>query len=131
MGHDQVADKLPPLLRAVKEAGRTVVWSCDPMHGNTERAASGYKTRQFDNILTEVRGFFAAHAQEGTHPGGVHLELTGQNVTECTGGAEAISSDDLAGRYETTCDPRLNANQALEMAFLVSDELKEARRGRS
>ncbi len=129
MGCDKVADKLPPLLRAVKEEGRLVVWSCDPMHGNTFQSASGYKTRKFDNVMAEVRGFFAAHHAEGTHPGGIHLELTGQNVTECMGGAEKISDSDLSGRYETFCDPRLNANQALEMAFLVADELKTLRAG--
>jgi 3-deoxy-7-phosphoheptulonate synthase len=129
MGCDKVEAKLPPLLRAVKEEARAVVWSCDPMHGNTFQSASGYKTRKFDNVMSEVRGFFAAHHVEGTHPGGIHLELTGQNVTECMGGAEKISDSDLSGRYETFCDPRLNANQALEMAFLVADELKTLRAG--
>jgi len=124
MGHDKVEDKLPQLLRAVKEEGRHVVWSCDPMHGNTTESASGYKTRKFESVLGEVRGFFAAHKTEGTHPGGIHLELTGQNVTECTGGAEKIGDEDLSSRYHTHCDPRLNANQALELAFLVADEMK-------
>lgn len=130
MGADKVDAKLPPLLRAVKKEGANVVWSCDPMHGNTFQSATGYKTRKFDNVLAEARGFFTAHAAEGTHPGGIHLELTGQNVTECVGGAEKISDNDLSGRYETHCDPRLNANQALEMAFLIADELKALRAGR-
>jgi 3-deoxy-7-phosphoheptulonate synthase len=131
MGHDQVEKKLNPLVRAVKKEGRTVVWSCDPMHGNTIKANSGYKTRRFDHILAEVKGFFTVHRAEGTHPGGVHFEMTGQNVTECVGGAEAISDEDLSSRYHTHCDPRLNANQALELAFLVADELKAARSGQN
>ena len=124
MGHEHVEEKLAPLVRKVKEEGRHVVWSCDPMHGNTYKADSGYKTRNFDKILSEVRGFFAVHKAEGTHPGGVHFEMTGENVTECVGGAEAIGDEDLSSRYHTACDPRLNANQALELAFLVADELK-------
>ncbi len=124
MGHNQVEEKLTPLVRRVKEEGRNVVWICDPMHGNTEKSSSGYKTRKFDNVLAEVRGFFAVHRAEGTHPGGVHFEMTGQNVTECVGGADDITDEDLSNRYHTACDPRLNANQALELAFLVSDELK-------
>ena len=124
MGHDKVEESLAPLLRAVKAEGKSVIWSCDPMHGNTIKASSGYKTRPFDMIMTEVRGFFAAHKAEGTHPGGIHLEMTGQNVTECIGGADEITDEDLSSRYHTHCDPRLNANQALEMAFLISDELK-------
>ncbi len=127
MGHDKVEQKLKPLVRKVKEEGRTVVWSCDPMHGNTMTSASGYKTRKFDHVLAEVKGFFAVHKNESTHPGGIHLELTGQDVTECTGGAEKIGDEDLSNRYHTHCDPRLNANQALEMAFLVADELKMVR----
>ncbi len=127
MGAHQVEEKLAPLVRAVKEEGRNVVWSCDPMHGNTEKASSGYKTRRFDNILGEVKGFFAVHKAEGTHPGGVHFEMTGQDVTECVGGAEAISDEDLSDRYHTHCDPRLNANQALELAFLIADELRDIR----
>ncbi len=127
MGADQVEEKLTPLLRKVKEEGRNVVWSCDPMHGNTFTADSGYKTRRFENILKEVQGFFAAHRTEGTHPGGVHFEMTGENVTECVGGAEEIQDEDLSSRYHTACDPRLNANQALELAFLVADELKGLR----
>ena len=127
MGHDQVEEKLAPLVRKVKEEGRNVVWSCDPMHGNTFQSETGYKTRNFEHILEEVRGFFAVHKAEGTHPGGVHFEMTGENVTECVGGAEAIGDEDLSSRYHTACDPRLNANQALELAFLIADELKAAR----
>lgn len=128
MGHEQVEEKLTPLVRAVEKEGRKVVWSCDPMHGNTIKSSSGFKTRPFDNIMAEVRGFFAVHKAEGTHPGGVHIEMTGQNVTECVGGAESIGDEDLSSRYHTHCDPRLNANQALEMAFLIADELKQVRR---
>lgn len=127
MGHDQVEHKLPALVRAVKAEGRHVVWSCDPMHGNTIKSPSGYKTRKFEHILGEVRGFFNVHRAEGTHPGGIHLELTGQNVTECTGGAMMITDDNLGDRYHTHCDPRLNATQALEMAFLLADELRHLR----
>lgn len=127
MGAGKVKDSLAPLVRAVKKEGRNVVWICDPMHGNTEKSSTGYKTRKFENILSEVRDFFAVHRAEGTHPGGVHFELTGQNVTECTGGADKITAEDLSSRYHTACDPRLNANQALELAFLVADELKAAK----
>jgi 3-deoxy-7-phosphoheptulonate synthase len=125
-GAGKVNEHLPRLIRAVKQDGRKAVWSCDPMHGNTV-SAGGYKTRPFDLILQEVREFFAVHAAEGTHAGGVHLEMTGQNVTECTGGARAISDTDLKDRYHTHCDPRLNAEQAIEMAFLVADLLKKER----
>ncbi|MCW5680604.1 MAG: 3-deoxy-7-phosphoheptulonate synthase class II [Xanthobacteraceae bacterium] len=125
-GAGKVGEHLPRLVRAVKQDGRKVVWSCDPMHGNTV-SAGGYKTRPFDLILQEVREFFAVHAAEGTHAGGIHLEMTGQNVTECTGGARAISDTDLGDRYHTHCDPRLNAEQAIEMAFLVADLLKKER----
>ena len=124
MGADKLADNLPRLLARVKAEGRHVVWSSDPMHGNTFSASSGYKTRDFDAILREIQQFFTAHKQEGTHAGGIHLEMTGQHVTECTGGAHKISDDDLAQAYQTQCDPRLNADQVLEMAFLVSDYLK-------
>ncbi|UTP71895.1 3-deoxy-7-phosphoheptulonate synthase class II [Alteromonas sp. LMIT006] len=124
MGADKLADNLPVLLRRVKAEGRHVVWSSDPMHGNTFSASSGYKTRNFDAILREIQQFFTAHKQEGTHAGGIHLEMTGQHVTECTGGAYQISDDDLAQAYQTQCDPRLNADQVLEMAFLVSDYIK-------
>ena len=127
MGADKVKDHLPPLLRAVKRAGRTVVWCSDPMHGNTQMAATGYKTRRFDRILAEAQDFFAACQAEGVYAGGIHLEMTGQEVTECTGGATDVSEADLADRYETHCDPRLNASQALEMAFLVADCLKQSR----
>ena len=127
MGADKVADKLPPLVRAVKRAGRSVVWSCDPMHGNTVTASNGRKTRHFDAILSEVKDFFAVHRAEGTHPGGVHFEMTGQEVTECVGGATDITVDNLNERYETQCDPRLNASQALELAFLLAEQLKAER----
>ncbi|MFN3827182.1 MAG: class II 3-deoxy-7-phosphoheptulonate synthase [Micavibrio sp.] len=130
MGHDQVESKLAPLVRAVKKEGRAVVWSCDPMHGNTIKSDNGYKTRKFDHVLGEIRSFFAVHKAEGTHPGGIHLELTGQNVTECTGGAEKITEEDLSSRYHTACDPRLNANQALEISFLLAEELRALRGAR-
>ena len=126
-GADKVGDLLPPLIRAVKREGRAVVWSCDPMHGNTITSASGYKTRPFDRILKEVKTFFAVHAAEGTYAGGVHLEMTGQNVTECTGGARAITDEDLNDRYHTFCDPRLNAEQSIELAFLLAELLKQER----
>ena len=128
-GHDKVANGLPSLARAVKRAGRHVVWSCDPMHGNTIKTDSGYKTRPFDNILTEVRQFMQVLHAEGCWPGGVHFEMTGQNVTECLGGsASAVSEADLSSRYHTHCDPRLNADQALELAFLISEELGSHRK---
>ena len=126
-GADKAGDNLPALVRAVKREGRAVVWSCDPMHGNTITAESGYKTRPFDRILQEVKTFFAVHAAEGTHGGGVHLEMTGKDVTECTGGARAISDQDLNNRYHTLCDPRLNAEQAIELAFLLAELLKAER----
>lgn len=127
MGSDGVEEGLPKLLRRVKSEGRKVVWVCDPMHGNTIKADSGYKTRPFDRILGEVRGFFNAHDAEGTYAGGVHFEMTGQDVTECTGGAQAISDANLQERYHTHCDPRLNAKQSLELAFLLAEILKESR----
>lgn len=127
MGHENVLSALPPLVRAVKDHGASVVWSCDPMHGNTIKSSTGYKTRRFEHILAEMRGFFAVHRAEGTHPGGAHIEMTGQNVTECVGGAQAITDEDLSDRYHTHCDPRLNARQALELAFLIADELKALR----
>jgi 3-deoxy-7-phosphoheptulonate synthase len=127
MGADKVAVRLPPLVRAVERAGRKVVWICDPMHGNTVSTASNIKTRSFDAILSEVRSFFDIHAAEGSWAGGVHVEMTGQNVTECTGGAHRLTEADLSVRYETTCDPRLNAEQSLELAFLVAEELKQRR----
>jgi 3-deoxy-7-phosphoheptulonate synthase len=129
LGADRVEDRLPALLRAVSREGRVVAWVCDPMHGNTIKSATGYKTRPFDRILAEVRGFFAAHAAVGTHPGGVHFEMTGQDVTECTGGAQAITDSGLSLRYHTHCDPRLNGAQALELAFLIAEELQRLRSG--
>jgi 3-deoxy-7-phosphoheptulonate synthase len=122
-GHDKVEAGLPRLIRAVQREGHPVVWSCDPMHGNVIKAESGYKTRPFDRILAEVRGFFAVHRAEGTHAGGIHVEMTGQDVTECTGGAVAITDEGLADRYHTHCDPRLNAAQSLELAFLLAEML--------
>jgi 3-deoxy-7-phosphoheptulonate synthase len=126
-GADKVETHLPTLLRAVKREGRKVLWVCDPMHGNTIKTSTGYKTRPTDRIVSEIRGFFAAHRAEGTYAGGVHLEMTGKNVTECTGGARALSEADLRDRYHTYCDPRLNAEQAIEIAFLVAGLLKEER----
>ena len=126
-GADKLGDGLPKLIRAAAREGRAVVWSCDPMHGNTIKATSGYKTRPFDLILREVQNFFAVHHAEGTHPGGIHVEMTGKNVTECTGGARAVSDAELSDRYHTHCDPRLNADQALELAFLVAELLKRER----
>ena len=122
-GHERVEAGLPPLVRAAKREGHPVVWSCDPMHGNVIKSESGYKTRPFDRILSEVRGFFAVHRAEGTHAGGIHVEMTGQDVTECTGGAVAITDAGLADRYHTHCDPRLNAAQSLELAFLLAEML--------
>ena len=130
MGSENVQEKLGPLIRAVEREGKAVVWSCDPMHGNTITSSNGYKTRPFDRILSEVRGFFDVHNTEGTYAGGVHFEMTGQDVTECLGGAQAISEVSLADRYHTHCDPRLNASQALELAFLIADMLKENRGNR-
>lgn len=126
-GAGKVGDHLPRLIRAVEEEGANVLWSCDPMHGNTIKAASGYKTRPFDSVLREVREFFAVHKAEGTIPGGVHFEMTGTDVTECTGGVRAVSDEDLSSRYHTACDPRLNASQSLELAFLVAEELQDRR----
>ena len=133
MGADKAEGKLPALLRAVKRAGRHVVWTCDPMHGNTVATASGFKTRAVDAIRREVDAFFAVHRAEGTHPGGVHLEMTGQDVTECIGGAQAITEETLSDRYHTHCDPRLNAQQSIELAFQIAENLKrerDAREGR-
>jgi 3-deoxy-7-phosphoheptulonate synthase len=124
MGAAAVADRLPPLVRGVKALGLPVVWSCDPMHGNTFVTGSGYKTRRFSDILDELRAWFGVHAQEGTVPGGVHVELTGENVTECLGGAHEIADLDLSTRYETACDPRLNNGQALELAFQIAEMLR-------
>ena len=124
-GYDKIETGLPALVRAVKRSGQPVVWSCDPMHGNVVKAANGYKTRPFERILAEVRGFFAVHRAEGTHAGGIHIEMTGQDVTECTGGAVAITDAALADRYHTHCDPRLNAAQSIELAFLLADMLNQ------
>ena len=126
-GAGSVGDHLPRLIKAVQEEGANVVWSCDPMHGNTIKSSTGYKTRPFDSVLREVREFFAVHAAEGTVPGGVHFEMTGQDVTECTGGVVAVTDEDLSDRYHTACDPRLNASQSLELAFLVAEELVKRR----
>jgi len=124
MGNHKVRDTLPPIVEKVTAAGCRVVWQCDPMHGNTQETASGYKTRHFDDVMDEVRGFFEVHAALGTHPGGLHVELTGEDVTECLGGAQAIEDADLPDRYETACDPRLNTQQSLELAFLVAEMLR-------
>src|SRR3984957_18777810 len=126
-GADKIEASLPPLIRAVEREGRKVLWSCDPMHGNTIKAANGYKTRPFERVVGEIKSFFAVHKGEGTHAGGVHLEMTGQDVTECIGGARAVSHENLHDRYHTYCDPRLNAEQAIEVAFLVAELLKAER----
>lgn len=126
-GAGNVGEHLPRLIRTVREEGANVLWVCDPMHGNTIKSSTGYKTRPFDSVLREVREFFAVHAAEGTVPGGVHFEMTGQDVTECTGGVRAVSDEDLSDRYHTACDPRLNASQSLELAFLVAQELTALR----
>ena len=131
MGHDKVEKHLPPLIRAVQREGFAVVWSSDPMHGNTIKSSTGYKTRPFDRILAEVRRFFEVHRAEGTYPGGIHVEMTGRDVTECLGGAQAIDDDGLSLRYHTHCDPRLNADQSLELAFLIAEELKAQRVARN
>lgn len=125
MGAEKVEEYLPPLVRKVKEAGLNVIWSCDPMHGNTIKSPNGIKTRPFNQILSEVRSFFSIHEAEGTYAGGVHFEMTGQDVTECLGGAQAISELNLNDRYHTHCDPRLNASQSIELAFLISEELRK------
>ncbi len=124
MGNGRVRDVLPPIIEKVQATGHSVVWQCDPMHGNTHETASGYKTRHFDRIVDEVMGFFEVHHELGTYTGGIHVELTGEAVTECLGGAQDISDADLAGRYETACDPRLNTGQSLELAFLVAEMLR-------
>ncbi|UWQ94103.1 3-deoxy-7-phosphoheptulonate synthase class II [Rhodobacteraceae bacterium M385] len=126
-GAGKVGDHMPKLIRAVEEEAHPVVWTCDPMHGNTIKADSGYKTRPFESVLREVQEFFAVHGAEGTIPGGVHFEMTGQDVTECTGGVRAVTDEDLSSRYHTACDPRLNASQSLELAFLVAEELSANR----
>jgi 3-deoxy-7-phosphoheptulonate synthase len=126
MGADKVSDHLPALIRAVEKEGQNVVWSCDPMHGNTIKSSTNYKTRPVDAILSEMKQFFQVHKAEGTHAGGVHLEMTGKDVTECVGGTFTVTDEDLSSRYHTHCDPRLNADQSLELAFLIADTLKEA-----
>ena len=128
MGAERVGAALPPLLRAVRREGHPALWSCDPMHGNTIKAANGYKTRPMASILDEVRAFFALCPAEGVRAGGIHIEMTGQDVTECTGGAAMLSEQDLSDRYHTHCDPRLNAAQAMELGGLLAETL-EARRG--
>lgn len=128
-GAGSVGDHLPRLVKHVQSEGRNVVWTCDPMHGNTIKSSTGYKTRAFDSILREVQEFFGVHAAEGTVPGGVHFEMTGKDVTECTGGVRAVTDEDLSSRYHTACDPRLNASQALELAFLVAESLESRREG--
>ena len=127
MGSDQVKSKLPPLLKAVSNESANVIWCCDPMHGNTIKASNGYKTRRVNDIMLEVEGFFQAHDEIGTYPGGVHFEMTGQNVTECVGGLKEVKESNLGDRYHTHCDPRLNSNQSLELAFLMADLLKKRR----
>jgi 3-deoxy-7-phosphoheptulonate synthase len=129
-GAEKVGKHLPQLISAVKREGKVVVWACDPMHGNTIKAANGYKTRPFDLILKEVEAFFEIHRSEGTHAGGIHVEMTGQNVTECVGGAKAVTETDLSDRYHTHCDPRLNADQSLELAFIVAERLRRDRERR-
>ncbi|MDV6012664.1 class II 3-deoxy-7-phosphoheptulonate synthase [Haloechinothrix sp. LS1_15] len=124
MGNGKVRDVLPPIVEKVEAAGHRVIWQCDPMHGNTHESSNGYKTRHFDRVVDEVQGFFEVHRSLGTYPGGIHIELTGENVTECLGGAQDITDTDLAGRYETACDPRLNTQQSLELAFLVAEMLR-------
>ena len=125
MGTGKIRELLPALVDGVTKSGAQVLWVCDPMHGNTYEAPSGYKTRRFEDVLDEVKGFFEVHKSLGTHPGGIHIELTGDDVTECVGGGEQISHDDLATRYETACDPRLNHAQSLELAFLVAEMLRD------
>ncbi|GAB3464036.1 3-deoxy-7-phosphoheptulonate synthase class II [Actinophytocola sediminis] len=124
MGNGKVREALPPIVEKVTASGHQVIWQCDPMHGNTHESSTGYKTRHFDRIVDEVQGFFEVHRRLGTHPGGIHVELTGEDVTECLGGAQDISDADLNSRYETACDPRLNTQQSLELAFLVAEMLR-------
>jgi len=129
-GAGKVAEHLPRLVKAVEDEGANVTWVCDPMHGNTVKSSTGYKTRPFESVLREVQDFFAVHSAEGTIPGGVHFEMTGQDVTECTGGVRAVTDENLSDRYHTACDPRLNASQSLELAFLVAEELSNLRNKR-
>ena len=125
MGADNIEEGLRPLLHAISDAGHPVVWACDPMHGNTFTAPSGRKTRHFDDIVREISGFVRAHRAEGTWPGGIHVELTGENVTECLGGGDELVDADLGGRYETICDPRLNARQGVDLAFRVAELVQD------
>ena len=125
MGNGKVRDALPPIVEKVTATGAKVVWQCDPMHGNTHESSTGYKTRHFDRVVDEVLGFFDVHRALGTWPGGIHVELTGEDVTECLGGAQMISHQEVGSRYETACDPRLNTQQSLELAFLVAEMLAE------
>ena len=125
MGAKSIEKLYPPILKKIKKLKLNVVWSCDPMHANTEKAKSGFKTRIFKNILSEVKSFFKIHNIQGTYAGGIHLEMTGQNVTECIGGLQKISDKDLSSRYHTHCDPRLNASQSIELAFLIASHLKK------
>ena len=126
MGHDKIEKKLPPLIRAVKKEGLNVLWASDPMHANVIKSSTGYKTRPFNRIISEVRNFVAIHGSEGTHAGGVHIEMTGKDVTECIGGAQAITEKNLSDRYHTHCDPRLNANQSVELANHLAQALKSS-----
>ncbi|MFV8395124.1 class II 3-deoxy-7-phosphoheptulonate synthase [Corynebacterium hindlerae] len=128
MGHDKIREVLPGIVQAVEDSGHKVIWQSDPMHGNTYTSSNGYKTRHFDKVIDEVQGFFEVHRALGTHPGGIHIELTGENVTECLGGAEDITDIDLPGRYESACDPRLNTQQSLELSFLVAEMLRNQHR---
>ena len=125
MGHNKIEELLPPLVKAIKDAGRNVLWSCDPMHGNTIKSSNGYKTRQFDDILSEIKSFFQIHKNLGPYAGGVHFEMTGQNVTECLGGNQQITEMNLQDRYHTHCDPRLNSSQSIELAFMIAQDLKK------
>ena len=126
MGASKVEQILPPLVEAVRDAGRSVVWSCDPMHGNTIKSSNGYKTRKFDDILSEIKSFFKIHKMTGTYAGGVHFEMTGQDVTECLGGNQQITELNLKDRYHTHCDPRLNSSQSVELAFMIAQDLAAA-----
>ena len=123
MGKDKVEEYLPPLVEAVRDCGQKVIWSCDPMHGNTIKSSNGYKTRKFDDILSEIKSFFKIHKSLGTYAGGIHFEMTGQDVTECLGGNQQIDEDTLQDRYHTHCDPRLNSSQSVELAFAIAQDL--------
>jgi 3-deoxy-7-phosphoheptulonate synthase len=126
MGAGKIEDLLPSLVERVKAEGKNVIWSCDPMHGNTVKSSNGYKTRKFDDILSEIKSFLQIHKSVGTFAGGIHFEMTGQNVTECLGGNQEISEIDLKNRYHTHCDPRLNSSQSLELAFLIAEQLQDS-----